>query len=78
MSGGQLALVMTEVTTTNHCGQNTDSIIILTCLFLDGDGVVHGGHGRDGGVVGGGGWGGGGVVGAVDGCQVGYGGVVRG
>ena len=23
MSGGQLALVVTEVTTTNHCGQNT-------------------------------------------------------
>ena len=24
VSGGQLALVMAEVTTTNHCGQNTD------------------------------------------------------
>ena len=23
VSGGQLALVMAEVTTTNHCGQNT-------------------------------------------------------
>ena len=25
MSGGQLALVMAKVTTTNHCGQNTNS-----------------------------------------------------
>ena len=24
VSGGQLALVMAEVTTTNHCGQTTD------------------------------------------------------
>ena len=24
VSGGQLALVMAEVTTTNHCGKNTD------------------------------------------------------
>ena len=27
MSGGQLALVMAEVTTTNHCGQNTVNLL---------------------------------------------------
>ena len=27
MSGGQLALVMAEVTTTNPCGQNTDHVV---------------------------------------------------
>ena len=27
VSGGQLALVMAKVTTTNHCGQNTGRIV---------------------------------------------------
>ena len=30
VSGGQLALVMAEVTTTNHCGQNTEIHVHIT------------------------------------------------
>ena len=32
VSGGQLALVMAKVTTTNHCGQNTDCVQISYLL----------------------------------------------
>ena len=35
VSGGQLALVMAKVTTTNHCGQNTGiSFFLSQCLPL--------------------------------------------